>query len=42
MKDEEWTIERLKHIILKQSVIGTDYDMLYFDIKDVISALEDA
>ena len=42
MEDKEWTIERLKHIILKQSVIGSDYDMLYFDIKDVISALEDA
>jgi len=40
--NEQWTIERLKHIILKQNVIGSDYDMLYFDIKDMISALEDA
>jgi len=40
--DDDWVIERLKHIIRKQNVIGSDYDMLYFDIKDMISAIEDA
>lgn len=40
--DEHWTIQRLKHIIQKQNVIGSNYDMLYFDIQDLIVQLEDA